>query len=226
MLNAQEVIAEINKLLQETTSGSGHWSASDLLSRANMFHDELSLDVPELLITIDETLVTIAGTRLYTMPDTVGLVLSVKVNGKPIAKSSYNGMDIMSASGRIDAQWQSYSGGEASHWYLENNKLGIYPTPVTAGLTITIVAELMLTAMTNSASSYPFQNYAFLKVAQRWLILKVASMCAGEDGDDAKTQTWDAQAEVLIGKIRDKMTIMRGVATDINASQEVEGDPE
>jgi len=183
MLDATKLIDTVNEMTNEPIDGTGRWTDTFLLQRLNTAQDEISLAIPELLRVTDVSLSTTSGTATYTLPSGVGTVFQVFVNDFPVRSKSEDSLQYDALSENIEDQWDIRT-GTAEFYYVQNNVLRIYPIPNTSSLVIKIVGELLLTQMTDSASSYPFENIPYLRKAQKIICLLAVADCKLDDGDN------------------------------------------
>jgi len=183
MLDATKLIDTVNEMCNEPTDGTGRWTDTFLLQRLNTAQDEISLAIPELLRVTNTSLTTTAASCTYTLPSSIGTVFQVFVNDFPIRSKSEDSLHYDSLSENIEQQWDIRT-GTAESYFVQNNILRIYPIPNTSSLVIKIVGELLLTQLTDSASSYPFENLPYLRKAQKIICLLAAADCQLDDGDN------------------------------------------
>jgi hypothetical protein len=196
MLNATVLVDEVNDYCNEPMDGTGRWTDDQVLRKLNLAQNEINLKVQDLLRT-SCTITTTASLGNYTLPSSVGKVFQVYINTIPLNPSN---SDSNNAFERANNSLNGLINTPATISYrttynLENNVLNIVPAPNESGALITVKGELLLTEMTNSASSYPFENVPYLAKAQKILILLAASDLTITDGDGTKSSTLREQGE-------------------------------
>lgn len=200
MLNAQALIDAVNVKLSEPTDSSGKWGDSVVLQYLNFACDEIALAIPDLLRTTNATLTSVSGTAGYTLPSAVGKVYNVFWGGVPLKPKSQDSIQQDVIGSDTSETWMT-TGGAPTHFYIEANTINFYPVPNVTGTVITINGELLLTEMTDSASSYPFENIPFLRKAQKIIILLASADCLLDDGDSALYTQFKQEARSLIGEL-------------------------
>ena len=217
MLNGIQTLNEIFTMLKEPSDPTGatdlsHWTRATILGRLNMAQDELSMELPGLFKTLDNTsLVTVAGQMEYTVPSTIGVIRQVAIDGiqlmpttkEKIQNDAVRG-DLVDATEFVQ-DWMSVT-GTPFQWYQDDrdgvSKLGLYPKPATSGNVLTIEGELLLSLLSDTVVSYPLNNIAALRKAQKILIYKTSEVCAGEDGNYQYAQYLHTEAGKMVEDLR------------------------
>jgi hypothetical protein len=200
MLNAQELINTVNEMVNEPTTGDGRWSDSFVLQTLNTAQDEVNLALPELLRVTDVSITTTAALATYTLPTAVGTVYQVLVNGSPIRSKSEDSLQYDALSEDIEESWMTRT-GKAEFYNVENNVLRIYPIPTESSLVVTIIGELLLTQMTDSLSSYPFEGLPYLRKAQKIICLFAAADLKLSDGDNEQYIALRTEAKTALDEL-------------------------
>jgi hypothetical protein len=203
MLNAQSLIDVVNTKLTEPTDGTGRWTDAQILVYLNFAQDEVALAIPDLLRTTNIALTSVSGTSAYTLPSAVGKVYNVLWGGIPLMQKSQDSIQADVLASDTKESWMS-TGGTPTYWYIESNTVNFYPAPNTTGTVITLNGELLLTEMTDSASSYPFENVPFLRKAQKVICLLAASDCLLDDGDSNLYVQFKQEARNMINELENE----------------------
>jgi len=199
MLNAQELISQVcdmsNEPFDKTTKQStGRWDNDQMLLKLSQAQSEVSLKVADLLRAEDSSIAPVPGQGAYTLPADIGKVYQVWINGQPIDSK---GADSLAKDYAYSTQ---LSNTGMPVWYsVQNNTLNLYPIPDASVTTIKVVGELLLTSLTDSSTSYPFDNIPYLTKAQKILTLFAAADCVLIDGDTTQYSSYRSQGEELLG---------------------------
>lgn len=200
MLDATALIDLVNLKTGEPTDNSGRWTDAQVLTYLNLSQDEIALAIPGLLRTNSSSLTSVSGTSSYTIPATVGKVFNVLYGGVAIQPKSRDSLQQEVVGADTDEKWTTIT-GTPKYWYVEANSIYLYPAPDAASTVITLNGELVLTELTDSASSYPFENYACLRKAQKILVLLASAECMLDDGDIEMHDNMTAEARGLISEL-------------------------
>jgi hypothetical protein len=223
MLSATATVNEILQMLKQPYDATGatdtaKWKRAEILLRLNMAQDELQLEIPDLFKTKDTSLTTTAGTQEYTIPSTLGLIRQVAIDGIQLMPTTKDQIQHDAVRGDlVDAtefvqDWQSVT-GMPFEWYQDNrdgvNYLGLYPKPATSGNALTLEGELLLSLMTDSVSSYPFDNVSALRKAQKILVYKTAEVLAAEENNFAYAKYLQDMSEKMVVDLRTYWNVLR-----------------
>lgn len=200
MLNATQLIDAVNGKLTEPTDGTGKWSDATVLQNLNFAVDEIALAIPDLLRTTNTATTSVSGTSAYTLPATVGKVYNVFWGGVPLQPKSLDSIQQDVIGSDSSETWRT-TAGTPTYFYVESNTINFYPVPNTTGTVITINGELLLTEMTDSASSYPFENVPFLRKAQKIIILLASADCLLDDGDSTLYTQFKQEGRNMISEL-------------------------
>lgn len=193
MLTADVLITRCLEKLKENTDGTGAWTRAKILQLMNLHQDKITTLIPNLIRKEDTSLTTANGTRSYTIPSTMGKILYVLVGTNQLRQTTEDAVNNDAMRGIIDEDWRNTT-GTPTHYFYSGNTLYLYPTPEDAE-TITIVGELLLTQLTDSASVYALENINTLRKAQLLLIYPVVAELAEDDGNFALSDRWQAKFE-------------------------------
>jgi len=199
MYDSTILIDEVNDLCNEPTDGTGRWTDTQVLRKINFAQSEISLKVQDLLRT-NATITCTASLATYTLPTNLGKIYQVYANGIPLNPKS---TDSVNADLRADVTLNGLINtpctiGYLTTYALENNTIILSPASNANGSVLTIKGELLLTDLTNSATSYPFENIPYLQKAQKILILFAAADLTITDGDGTKSLSLRQQGSDLL----------------------------
>ena len=215
MLSGSDIIEEVLTLLKEPvdlvdhTADLSHWSRATILRRCNMAQDEISLYIPDLLRINDQSLVTVSGQIDYAFPAGIGIIYQVAINGSQLIKTTMDSLQNDSLRGEIDEYWRTIADVPYFFYTINENNLGLWPAPAIAGQTISLDAELLLTELADSASSYAMENVGALRKGQKALIFIAAAECAMEDGNGQLGQYLETKANEILSDLKTYWLVMR-----------------
>ncbi|HLA49789.1 MAG TPA: hypothetical protein VJ000_01205 [Thermodesulfovibrionia bacterium] len=224
MISANNLVIEVLRIIKEPTDGTGQYTAANVIQILNLCQDEITSDIPDFLKTKDETLVTVASNASYTVPSTIGKVTSVWVNGVALKLTTEDTQSSENLRNDREDSWFNTSGTPKEAFIRNGNTLHLYPYAATAGQTITIIGELLLTQMTNSSGSTPFENAQFFRKAQRALIYLAASYLAIEDGNQKLVNNLEGKAAQIIRNIKNEWMVMRPSSPDSTLTEKFSED--
>lgn len=219
MLNAQQLIDLVNDMTLEPTDGTGKWSDAQILVKLNNAQDEIDLKISDLLRTVNTSLTPVSGTQTYTIPATVGKLYQVWINGKPIESK---GSDSLGRDFAYSAEITL--SGLPTTYYVQNNVLYLYPIPDSSVTSITLIGEIILTEMTDSASSYPFETVPYLRKAQKILAMFAAADCCLIDGDTNQYTTFRTEAQNLLDELESDWEMYKTAETHSVVKQQLSED--
>jgi len=159
----------------------------------NIHQDKITAVIPNLIRREDTSLTTAASTRSYTIPSTMGKILYVLVGTNQLRQTTEDAVNSDAMRGVIAEDWRN-TAGTPTHYFYSGNTLYLYPTPEDAQ-TITLVGELLLTQLTDSASVYALENINTLRKAQYLLVYPVVAELAEDDGNVVLADRWQAKFE-------------------------------
>ena len=220
MLSGSDIIEEVLTLLKEPvdlvdhTADLSHWSRATILRRCNMAQDEISLYIPDLLRVADTSLLTVSRQLEYTLPAGVGIVYGCSINGSQLIPTTKQALENDSLRGEIDEYWQTIADVPYYFYVLNAETLGLWPAPAIAGQIISLDAELLLTELADSASSYPMENIGALRKGQKALIFIAAAECAMEDGNGQLGQYLEAKANEILSDLKNYWMVLRPTAPE------------
>lgn len=191
-MTAQAIITMVLKKRKEPIDGSGHWTRDEILSRLNLVQDGLDLILGGLLTAYDTSLTTVASQLNYALPEAVRDVIAIAVNGITIPVVTEDKIESDAQKGIISTDWRTET-GDAEEAFIRGGDICLRPLPASAGLTIGITYKVNLTAVTDSASSYPLNTIARIRTSQMLLILYTVLDIAAEEGDSAQMQTIETE---------------------------------
>ena len=156
------------------------------------------------------SLVTVVAQVNYSLPATVRDVISVTVNGLPVDFVTEESLDNASlkSRGQINGNYQDVSlewrteTGEARAAFLRGGDICLYPIPTVAGYVIGIAHKVNLTALADSASSYPLNTVERFKTAQMLLVLYTVIDLTAEEGDTTQMTTIKTEIDFFQGSIK------------------------
>lgn len=148
----------------------------------------------------DTSTSTVSGTAYITIPTTIREILAVNVDGEPVEFVTEEKLDQDAAKGIISTDWRNDS-GTPEFCFIRGAYLYFYPIPNTTGDTVGISHKVNLTAMTDSASSYPLNTTERIKAAQLILVLYTVMDLAAEEGDSQQIAALEEQLRIVMGPI-------------------------
>jgi len=181
MKTAEAMITLVLKKKKEKTDGTGHWSRAEILDRLNDWQDILDVKLGGLTKSVVSSLSTTIGQAYVSLSTTIRKIISVSFDGDEIEFTTEDELVDRAQKGEISSSWRTDSGTPVS-CFQRGNQLFFYPIPTTA-TSIGVFCFVNLTAMTDSASSYPLSNQEQLRTAQMALIYLVLMDLCAEDGD-------------------------------------------
>lgn len=207
MMNAQELINDVNDMCSEPSDGTGRWNDAILITKMNQNQDEVTLRVTDLIRSAPTAITVTLGTQLVTLPASIGKVYQVFIDNKSIGPVSDNSLNNSALAGDIPNPWVTTTGIPESY-FIRNNQIGLYPIPA-ANCVLTLVGELLLTQLTDSASSYPFENIPYLRKGQKIISLLTAADCVLIDGDQAQADIYRNQGYTLLNELATDWSTLR-----------------
>ena len=238
MISSQGMIEQALKLLQEKVD-PGHtldlsrFKRSDVLLMINLEQDAIALEVPGLFDGNDSSLLTVSNQALYTLPNSVGMIREVAVNGVQCLRTTKSAIQGDSIRGDlVDTtefvqDWASVT-GTPTYWYQSEDKsqLGLYPMPAEAGQVISIDGELLVAYMTDSAISFPLDNLNALRKAQQLLLHRTAMTLAGILEKPAPVSFFKMKSDQLLQALITYWLVLRPTAPESTLRfKETEGSP-
>lgn len=133
-------------------------------------------------------------------------MLAITYDGGEINFTTEDDLQDRATKGELPSNWRSES-GTPTDCYQRGNQLYFYPIP-TAVAALGISCYVNLTAMTDSASSYPLNNQEQLNTAQLALVYLVLMDLCAEDGD-SKLDGFAALYNSVFDTIQTEMQLKR-----------------
>ena len=191
-----EILAEIKRTLKEPADG-GHWSDSELLTRANLIQTEI---VRQTKCIIKTQTVTV-NNGSFAVPADLIKICDVVCNDKRLYGTTVDQLDAdfeMSS-----CTWRELE-GEPKRYYQDFNVINLFPQD--SSITSIKVRYFGLADAMAGSSDKPFNGVDWLQDASQTVIDGVVFRCLLED-DDNRYQTYLALYKEGIKNIKDKLAV-------------------
>jgi hypothetical protein len=226
LINTQDLITEVLQTVKEPsglpgTIGTPHWTRAGILQRLNLQQDKISGELPGLFQTTDTSLTTTGTNAGLVVPSSIGNIKDIQVNGVTITRTSREAIVDQSQRGEIEDTWQNTASSlgmqDDVEFFIDiDNSSGVeaqmlyfYPYPISAGLSITIQGDLILTNLADNPLSFPMENVPYLSKAQEILIKLTAQWCALEDSRTELYQMLQTDISELMRTLRKNYLVLR-----------------
>jgi hypothetical protein len=199
------------------------WTRAEVLARLNLIQDGLDLILGGLIQAYNTSLTSVASQGNYSIPATIRDLISATYDGDNIEVTTEDKLDSDSKKGIIATGWRSETGVPTAI-FPRGSEYILYPIPTITGKTIGLYHKVLLTALTDSTSSYPLNTVERLRIAQMLLVLYTVIDLAAEEGDTTQMTTVKAEIDFYQGPIKRETQLGRKAGAPSYPGKESEED--